>query len=92
MNSIPQTPYIPLPLVGQQTDTFVVSVRGVEKSVRFLESLGFVPGSKVRILSELGENIIVKVKGSRIAISKTIAMKILVVERLVSDSTLSEVQ
>ena len=45
---------------------------------RFLESLGFVAGSTVSIVSENGGNFIVNVKGSRIALSKALACKIFV--------------
>ena len=49
-----------------------------DESRRFLESLGFVAGSTVSIVSENGGNFIVNVKGSRIALSKALACKIFV--------------
>ena len=45
---------------------------------RFLESLGFVEGEVVTVISQLGGNMIVNVKGSRVAINRGIASKILV--------------
>ncbi|MGN0357692.1 MAG: ferrous iron transport protein A, partial [Blautia sp.] len=45
---------------------------------RFLESLGFVMGGFVTIVSEINGNLIVKVKDSRVAISKEMASKIMV--------------
>lgn len=49
-----------------------------DETRRFLESLGFVAGSTVSIVSENGGNFIVNVKGSRIALSKALACKIFV--------------
>ena len=45
---------------------------------RFLESLGFVAGSIVSVVSEMNGNVIVNVKGSRVAISREMANKIMV--------------
>ena len=45
---------------------------------RFLESLGFVTGSIVSVVSEMNGNVIVNVKGSRVAISKEMANKIMI--------------
>ena len=41
-------------------------------------SLGFVPGAEVSVVSELGGNLILSVKESRIALDKTMAMRIMV--------------
>ena len=43
-----------------------------------LEHLGFVPGGLVAIVSCMGGNLIVNIKGSRVAISMEMANKILV--------------
>ncbi len=53
-------------------------VRGKDETRRFLEDLGFVAGSIVSVISETNGNLIVKVKESRIAISKNLAGKIFV--------------
>ena len=45
---------------------------------KFLENLGFVTGEQVRVVSSGGGNIIVQVKDSRVAVSKGIAVKIMV--------------
>lgn len=47
-----------------------------EDQKRHLESLGFVVGENVTVISDLGGNLIVQVKGSRFAISKSMASKI----------------
>ncbi len=43
-----------------------------------LEDLGFHVGGEVAVLSSLGGNLIVRVKGSRVAVSNELAQKILV--------------
>lgn len=53
-------------------------VGGKEETRRFLESLGFVSGGCVTVVSEMGGNLIVNVKESRVAIDKELARKIMV--------------
>lgn len=56
----------------------IKKVGGKEESRRFLESLGFVTGGEVMVISEISGNVIVNVKDSRVAISREMANKILV--------------
>ncbi len=53
-------------------------VGGREETRRFLESLGFVAGGFVTVISEINGNLIVNVKESRVAIDKELAKKIMV--------------
>ena len=53
-------------------------IGGKEETRRFLENLGFVTGGMVTVVSEIGGNMIVNVKDSRVAIGKDMANKILV--------------
>ncbi len=53
-------------------------VGGKEETRRFLENLGFVTGGVVTVVSEIGGNMIVNIKDSRVAIGKDMANKILV--------------
>ena len=43
-----------------------------------LENLGFVEGETIRVVSDISGNLIVQVKDARVAISKELAVKILV--------------
>ena len=56
------------------------SKKSVEKKRQdeFLENLGFVTGGVVTVISEIGGNMIVNVKDSRVAIGKDMANKIMV--------------
>ncbi|MBE5901835.1 MAG: ferrous iron transport protein A [Lachnospiraceae bacterium] len=56
----------------------IKKVGGKEEIRRFLESLGFVVGSTVSVVSENGGNMIVNIKDSRVAIGKDMANKIMV--------------
>lgn len=55
----------------------VVKVRGNHELHHHLHNLGFVEGATVRVVSEQSGNLIVEVKGARIAIDKTAASKIM---------------
>ncbi len=56
----------------------IARITGKEDTRHHLESLGFVEGADVTVVSSLGGNLIVSVKGTRVAISRTIANKIIV--------------
>lgn len=55
----------------------IQSVRGKDPVKNHLGGLGFVAGSPVSIVSENGGDLIVNVKGARVALSKHLACKIL---------------
>ena len=56
----------------------IKKIGGKEDVRRFLETLGFVVGSDVTVVSENNGNVIVNIKESRVAISKEMANKIMV--------------
>ena len=53
-------------------------IGGKEEVRRFLESLGFVTGAQVTVVSQMQGNVIVNVKESRVAISREMANKIII--------------
>jgi len=55
-----------------------MKVGGSPETRKFLESLGFVAGGSVTVVSEIAGNVIVNVKESRVAVSKEMAAKIMV--------------
>ena len=69
---------IPLTMIGEGNDGIIKRIGGTAEVKKHLENLGFVVGSAVMIITEQHGNIIVKVKESRIAISKEMASKIYV--------------
>ncbi|MBD5541765.1 MAG: ferrous iron transport protein A [Lachnospiraceae bacterium] len=69
---------MPLSMVKEGEANIIRKVGGKEETKRFLENLGFVTGGTVTVISEMGGNIIVNVKDSRVAIGKDMANKIMV--------------
>lgn len=69
----------PLTLAGLDGPVCVGGMRGNDDLKRRLCDLGFAPGGEVRVISELGGNLIVDVKGSRVALDRKLAQKIMVV-------------
>jgi ferrous iron transport protein A len=56
----------------------ICKVGGKEETRKFLENLGFVSGGEVTVVSQIDGNIIVNVKGSRVAIGRDMANKVMV--------------
>ena len=69
---------MPLTLCPVGEENIIKRIGGKDDVKRHLENLGFVAGSTVTVISEMGGNIIVNVKESRIAVSKEMAGKIMV--------------
>ncbi len=69
---------MPLTMAKPGVVNLIKRVGGKEEVHRFLESLGFVPGGEVTVISEIGGNVIVNVKEARVAISREMATKIFV--------------
>lgn len=69
---------IPLTLANTGEECTIKKVGGNSDTKRFLEGLGFVAGGAVTIVNELGGNVIVNIKGSRVAVSKEMAQRIMV--------------
>ena len=53
-------------------------IGGSPEVKKHLEDLGFNVGGEVSVVSTLGDNVIVKVKDSRVAVSSELARKIMV--------------
>ena len=69
---------MPLSMAREGEANVIKKVGGREDTRRFLENLGFVAGGTVTVVSEMGGNMIVNVKDSRVAIGKDMATKIMV--------------
>ncbi len=69
---------IPLAMASCQTGYRIQSVRGKDSVKRFLGGLGFAEGASVTVVSSLGGNLIVDIKGTRIAVSKSMALRVFV--------------
>lgn len=69
---------IPLTMANAGEENMIKKVGGSPETRKFLESLGFVAGGSVIVINEMAGNVIVNVKEARVAVSKEMAMKIMV--------------
>ncbi len=69
---------MPLTLADTGEENIIKKIGGNPDTKKFLENLGFVVGGTVTVISEIGGNVIVNVKDSRVAVSKEMACKIMV--------------
>lgn len=69
---------MPLAMAAAGDEVYIKRIGGREETRRFLENLGFVPGTMVKVVSRTGENLIVKVKNARIAVSGELAKRIMI--------------
>lgn len=70
---------MPIVIAPQNQELTIIKIMVDEKTKKHLESLGITISSKITLLSENMGSVIVLVKGVRLALNKSIAMKILVV-------------
>lgn len=69
---------MPLSMAKSGEVNQIKRIGGKEETRRFLESLGFVPGGEITVISKISGSVIVNIKESRVAISREMANKILV--------------
>ncbi len=69
---------MPLTMANTGESLTIKKVGGKEETRKFLESLGFVIGGAVTVISEMKGSVIVNVRDSRIAIGRDMAMKVMV--------------
>lgn len=67
---------MPLTVLGEGNEGVIKKIGGMPEVRKHLEDLGFVVGDCVNVITEQNGNIIVKVKETRVAISREMAMKI----------------
>ncbi len=69
---------MPMTLANAGEELMIRRIGGNDSTRKYLESLGFVAGGSVTIVSEISGNVIVRVKDSRVAISKEMAQRVMV--------------
>ena len=69
---------MPLIFANPGETNIIKKVGGSPEIRKHLENLGFVAGGDATIINEIGGNLIVNIKGSRIALSKEMAQKIMI--------------
>ncbi len=68
---------LPLSFLGTGHTARIAKVRGRGELHHHLESLGFVEGASVTVVSEQAGNLIVEIKGAHIALDKQVATRII---------------
>lgn len=69
---------MPLSMMRSGEKNTIKRINGKDDTKRFLESLGFVVGSTVTVVSEIGGNMILNIKDTRVALDKSMATRIIV--------------
>ena len=69
---------LPLTMASQGEPVTIKKIGGKQETKKFLETLGFVVGGTITVVSEINGNMIVNVKDSRVAIGKDMANKIMI--------------
>ena len=69
---------MPLVMADAGEENIIKRVGGSPEMKKHLEDMGFTVGGAVTVMNTIGGNLIVKVKESRVAISKEMAAKIMV--------------
>ena len=69
---------MPLTVADIGADNIIKKIGGNPDVKKHLENLGFVVGGNVKIITRLGDNVIVNIKEARIAISSEMAQRIMI--------------
>ena len=69
---------MPLVLADPGEEAIIKKVGGNPEMKKHLEDMGFTAGGSVTVMNTIGGNLIVKIKESRVAISKEMAQKIMI--------------
>ncbi|HIR07121.1 MAG TPA: ferrous iron transport protein A [Candidatus Pullichristensenella stercoripullorum] len=69
---------MPLGMASVGDTNTIVKITGRDEVRQHLAELGFVVGEKVTVVSQMGGNMILSIKDSRVALDRTMAMRIMV--------------
>ena len=69
---------MPLTMARQGETVTIRKITGKDEVRQHLAELGFVVDSDVTVVSEIGGNLILQVKDSRVALDKTMANRIMI--------------
>ena len=69
---------MPLIMAQPGEENVIRMVGGSPEMKKHLEDMGFTAGSAVTVMNTIGGNLIVKVKESRVAVSKEMAARIMI--------------
>ena len=70
--------FMPICFAECGKDLVIRQIAGSDKIKKHLENLGFVVGETIQVVNKVNNNVIVRVKGVKMAISDELARRILV--------------
>lgn len=69
---------LPLAMLGEDETAKVVKVKGGSELKKHLSDLGLVEGAEVKVISRVSGDVIVNVKGARLALNRTMSSHVMV--------------
>lgn len=69
---------MPLAMVLEGETKIITEFKGQEEMKRHLQDLGFIKGEKIRVVGENASGMILMVKGTKIALNRGLANRIIV--------------
>lgn len=69
---------LPLAMLGEDEAACVTKVKGAAELRKHLSDLGLVEGAEVKVISRVDGDVIVSVKGARLALNRTMASHVMV--------------
>lgn len=69
---------LPLAMLGEDETAKVVRVKGGAELKKHLSDLGLVEGAEVKVISRVSGDVIVNVKGARLALNRTMSSHVMV--------------
>ena len=69
---------MPLAMVNNGEKVKITKILLDDKTKKHLESLGITIGSELLVISSTSGDVVIEVKGSRLALSRSVSLKILV--------------
>ena len=69
---------MPLTFLQAGQSSIITRISGNPQTRQFLEGLGFVVGTPVRVINQIDGNVICAIRDTRVAISKQMASKVFV--------------
>ena len=69
---------MPLTMLSPGKEAVVGACGAKDTTKKFLEGLGIIPGVTISVISQFSGNLIVSIKGSRLALNRGVAQQVLV--------------
>lgn len=74
--AIPTAGGIPLSMASDGETGTIVRITGNQETKRYMSNLGFTAGSRISVIKRISNDVIVEIKGSRIAMDASVASRL----------------